>query len=297
MAVLFAGDISWDMSLVMPAIPAPDQKVHCSVMTESTGGVIANAAVAHARAGRETRLAVQTGKDLASQTVLEHVAGQGIAITANQVDGKLCRVVTMLEPHGEKRLLLYPGVSLVPDPAFLCGIALDGVDHVHTVCYGSGWYQLIAKCRRAGVSWSIDLEPASFSEGLDTVADAIAGARVIFCNDRAAQIIGQDAVEVLFARGAQSVLRTRGAEGASLYLPGMAPINKLPAKSNTVVDTTGAGDCLAGWYLAEMIAGTSPETALARAVLAATLSCSSIGAQTGYPNRTDILKHEHQEAK
>jgi ribokinase len=77
----------------------------------------------------------------------------------------------------------------------------------------------------------------------------------------------------------------------------MDPVYQLPPTSSTIVDTTGAGDCLAGWYLAEMIAGTAPHIALARAVLAATLSCSSIGAQTGYPTRTSILNHEHQEAQ
>nr|WP_236638008.1 PfkB family carbohydrate kinase [Mangrovicoccus ximenensis] len=55
-----------------------------------------------------------------------------------------------------------------------------------------------------------------------------------------------------------------------------------------IADTTGAGDCLAGWFLACRARGLGPEAALNDAVTAATLSCGSVGAQAGYPLPQDV---------
>jgi ribokinase len=56
-----------------------------------------------------------------------------------------------------------------------------------------------------------------------------------------------------------------------------------------VVDTTGAGDCLAGWFVAGRLRGAIPRAALETAVVAATMSCSQLGAQTSYPTLHDVI--------
>ena len=62
----------------------------------------------------------------------------------------------------------------------------------------------------------------------------------------------------------------------------------VPAPPMETVDATGAGDALAGVYLAERVAGSSIERALTRAVAAATLSCRYLGAGLTYPHASEL---------
>lgn len=48
---LFVGDVSWDLTLAVDDVPAPDEKVHADGATKAPGGVVGNAAVEAALAG------------------------------------------------------------------------------------------------------------------------------------------------------------------------------------------------------------------------------------------------------
>lgn len=286
-AALFVGDVSLDLTLVADHVPAPDEKVHVDQAIEAPGGVVANAAVACARAGGRARLLVQVGTDTAARTVTEGLAAAGVEVEVAPVEGRTCRVVVIVEPHGEKRLLLDPGVSMYPGDDAVEAVALDGIDWLHTAAYGAAAERLIARCRAAGIAWSLDLEPASFAAGIETILPLVDGAEALFLNDRANAALGGDGAARLLAYGAKSVIRTRGRDGAQLVTAGTT----IPIEAPTIahpVDTTGAGDCLAGWYIGERLGGTPPPQALTTAVTAATLSCLGLGAQSSYPTRLQV---------
>lgn len=287
---LFVGDISLDLSMSAPHVPAPDEKVHCSGIAEGIGGVVTNTAVAFAGAGGHPTLVTQLGDDLASRSMLAHMHELALDFRPATIPGALCRVVTILEPHGEKRLLLYPGVSIYPDADVVANIDLSGFSHIHTSFFGAAAHRLVERARFENLSWSIDLEPATFSGGIDELADALSGAAVVFVNDRAAAALGDDPVAKLHAMGAQTIIRSRGADGAELHQDG-GVIAARPPLGVPIVDTTGAGDCLAGWFLAGKAAGWPSEITLGRAVIAATLSCRSVGAQSGYPSLEDVKSY------
>jgi len=284
---LFVGDISLDLGLSVPHVPSPDEKVHCSAASEGVGGVVTNAAVAFAKSGGGAVLVAQIGSDTASAMVVEQLTHSGLDFRPASVPGGLCRVVSMLEPHGEKRLLLYPGISLFPDFSVVAAIDLTKFSHLHTSCFGAAALPLVERARAHGLSWSIDLEPATFPDGITTLAGALDGAELVFVNDRAAAAIGAEAVAHLFGLGVKAILRSRGPNGAELHLPGRA-IAARPPEGLPIVDTTGAGDCLAGWFLAGRAQGLPVEKALGRAVNAASYSCGKIGAQAGFPRPEDI---------
>jgi len=284
---LFVGDISLDLSLSASHIPVPDEKVHCSSAFEGIGGVVTNTAVAFVKAGGQAILVVQVGDDPASEAVGSQLAYAGLDFRPRHVAGGLCRVVTILEPHGEKRLLLYPGVSIFPDEATVASLDLTAASHLHTSCFGSAAYSLVQRARDAGMTWSIDLEPATFAGSIEVVADVLDGADVVFVNDRAAEAIGPNPLQCLRSLGVKSIVRTRGPLGAELHTGDTVIAARLPA-GLPIIDTTGAGDCLAGWFLSGCAAGWSRATALGRAVNAATFSCGRVGAQTGYPTLEDI---------
>lgn len=283
---LFVGDLTVDLTLLIDHVPAPDEKVHVTDAREAPGGVIANAAVACSRSGGASRLMVQVGNDGGAGPAVDGLRQQGVIVETAVVAGRTARVVILIEPHGEKRLLLHPGVSLYPGEAAMAGLDLSGAAWVHTAVYGSSAFSLIDRCRRAGIPWSLDLEPATFPDGIDTLAALIPGA-VVFCNDQAAATIGFESDMRLLALGAAAVIRTRGAAGAEL-VTASGTTNVAAPRLGPVVDTTGAGDCLAGWFIGAHVAGQPMATALRAAVTAATLSCQASGAQTSYPTLSDV---------
>lgn len=287
-AALFVGDVGWDTTLRVDHVPAPDEKVHVIEATESTGGVTANAAVAAAIAGASTRALMRFGSDAAGARAREQLLSRGVNVAAETTTGPTCHAVIVLEPQGEKRLLLVPGVSMFPTLGAVDRVDLGGVGWVHTAAYDmAAASRLVARCRQAAVPWSVDLEPATFPDGIESLADHLKGAEVVFCNARAATRLGPRPAARLLAMGARSVVFSRGAGGAEWHEAGRAVVRAraTPLASDHVVDTTGAGDCLAGWFIADRLRGIEPLAALRAAVTAATLSCYAIGAQPSYPGR------------
>lgn len=292
---LFVGDVSLDLSVLTSRLPEPDEKIHCEEIAEQPGGVVTNTAVAFARSGGQAVLLCRLGDDAASDRVCEALADErGLEIDAERRQGPLGRVVTLIDTHGEKRLLLYPGVSIYPDAGAVGRVSFDDVRHVHTAVYGSVATDVVDRARDHGANWSIDLEPATFSDGVESLAGLLRGARIVFVNNRAAEIIGDDAVSRLLDMGVQTVVRTMGSRGAQAH--GRECTTRIPIpQTGPIVDTTGAGDCLAGWVLAGLWRGESMACALPPAVSAATYACMALGPQAGLPRLADLPTSQKQE--
>ncbi|HWA79083.1 MAG TPA: PfkB family carbohydrate kinase, partial [Acetobacteraceae bacterium] len=78
-----------------------------------------------------------------------------------------------------------------------------------------------------------------------------------------------------------AVVRTLGAGGAEAA--GWGERIRLPAFPVNVIDTTGAGDCLAGVLAAALDRGCGLREGLARAIAAAGLCCARAGSQGSLP--------------
>lgn len=284
---LFVGDVTADLTCVIDHVPGPDEKVHMESSIEDVGGVIANAAVACQLAGTHAVLACHIGNDSLGEKAISALQTKIHEVRTTVVEGSTTRVVILVESHGEKRLLLDPSNAFYPSEETLSSIELDGIQWLHTAIYGQSAFPLIERCRSAGIPWSLDLEPATFAQGLESIKDAVNGAEMIFCNDKAAALLGEDAVGILRNAGAKEVVRTQGSEGVCYYGSDVA-LRATSSSAISVTDTTGAGDCLAGWLIGERLSGASVEDQLRYAVAAASHSCQRYGAQTSYPQRREV---------
>lgn len=286
---LFAGDVSIDLTMRCSHVPAPDEKVHVNAAVEAPGGVAANAAVACALAGTATTLMIATGDDEPGERIVSKLQAYGVTVDTSVRAGPTCRVVVLVEPHGEKRLLLYPGVSMYPARKQIADMSLHDVGWFHTAVYHiPNAEAMVERCREQRIPWSLDLEPSTFPGGIGTLSKLIDGAAAVFCNLRASAAIGPDAAGQLLQMGAASVVETMGHDGARLR--STEGFYHVPAPRVAVIDTTGAGDCFAGWYVAERLQGESPEQALRTAVEAAAMSCRRLGAQSSYPSRAQLAE-------
>lgn len=288
---LFVGDIGLDTTLTVNHLPEPDEKVFASALADSAGGVVANAAFACQRAGTAARLLCTTGSDAAGVQAVGQLREAGILVDATVTGGTTCRAFIVLEPAGEKRLVLAPGVSMYPSVQQVQAVPLDDVGWVHTAPYEPDAAALLAeRCRRAHLPWSVDLEPATFNRDPTSLDAVLTGAAVVFVNARAAQELAENPAAWLFDHGVQAVILSRGLEGAARLTPAAEAWARPPEVVGRVIDTTGAGDCLAGWFIAETLAGKDPISALGTAVTAASLSCTHLGAQASYPDRDQLQR-------
>jgi ribokinase len=279
---LFVGDVSWDTTAVVDRLPERDEKVHTDCLTEDVGGVVTNAAVACALAGVRARLACPLPDDLPGRSAATTLASRGVAVEGEPVPGPTCRVVVLLDPSGEKRLVLAPGTSMYPSLAAVAALSLDAA-WVHTALYDlAAGTDLLARCAAAGVPCSVDLEPATVPADLAALEPVLATCRAVFLNTRATALLPPAR---LVAVGVPEVVETLGSAGARLMTPDETVDVQAPVSARPVRDTTGAGDALAGWYVAERVRGAAPLDALRTAVAAASFSVGAVGASTSYPTR------------
>lgn len=282
---LFCGDIAFDVSLRVPRLPDPDQKTHAFENLVSAGGVAANSAVACARQGVATALLAVVGDDVLGAYATDFLAARGVDVTGvTTTPGMTAVSVCTLAEDGEKRLVYTSSVSQSPPPERLREAELDGVDWVHTSCLDPEAAAVLAeRARAAGIPMSIDLEPAALAHGTKALAPALHGAEVVFLNESVTASIG-DVHAFSAQHRLKSVVRTRGLRGAVLT-DGSGEITVTPSPTDRIIDTTGAGDCLAGVYIARSLSGADPHSALRAAVASATYACGHLGAQGGYPDR------------
>lgn len=281
--LLVVGDASWDTTTLVDHVPAPDEKVMTSALVEDVGGVAANSAVAAKVAGVLTRLVTVLGDDAAGDDCVRRLEESGVDVHADRDSDRTARALVLLDGSGEKRLVLAPGNTFYPNQRRCRDLDLGDVTWLHTAAYDrAAAALLVRRCRAAGIRWSVDLEPATLDEGLPALSEVLTGAEVVFCNARALQMLDGHVARLL-DMGVHAVVVTRGPDGASLLtLEGQHTV-AAAVRPHDVVDTTGAGDCLAGSYVARVLSGDTRDDALRYAVTAASLSCTGLGARPTYP--------------
>ena len=286
-SALFVGDVSWDTSIVVDHVPEPDEKALTRNVVEDVGGVVTNAAVACSLAGGSTILVCGIAADLAGTSAFDALKARGLTVLAHSSPPPTARAIIILDAYGEKRLVLFPGGCMYPNKALVESVNLERVGWVHTALYDLEVARmLVEKCRQSEVSWSIDLEPATIPVDLRELADVLRGCHTVFLNARAAKQIGSEAVQTLLTAGVKEVIETLGSEGVRWNDTGSSVLVP-PALKYPVIDTTGAGDALAGWYIASRLLGHSTLQALDEAVAVASYSVSRLGGVASYPSSSD----------
>jgi len=187
----------------------------------------------------------------------------------------------MLTDRGVNDRLTWPHVASMVDES-LCHVHVSGY-----VALDEGTRALVPRILEAaaqlGASTSIDvcsLEPLR-RVGVATFRAAATGATMLFANEEeAAQLASRvethAALEELAAHWREVVV-TRGPRGALASHEGSTvAVDALDV--GDALDTTGAGDCATGTYLAHRLAGDDPTTSLTRAMSAAAEVVARLGA-------------------
>jgi ribokinase len=295
--VVVVGSLNRDYVCRVATLPGAGQTVVGDEAVVGSGGKGANQAVAAALLGAATAMVGRVGNDEDGRALVEGLRSAGVdtvgvgvspdvrsgmAFVLVAADGENCIAVapganSRLEAEGAvavvRSLLVPPAVLVtqaeIPEATF-CAVVDAAAERgcravVNLAPYRPVPAPVLALC-----------DPLVVNE---SEAGALLGRQV----RGAADAVG--AVEELVGR-TRSVVVTVGAEGA--VVGGPEGIERVPAPSVEVVDTTGAGDAFTGALAAALSRGEQLAEAARLGVRAGAWSVSRSGAQASYVTTADL---------
>lgn len=267
------------------------------------GGDAANVAVMAARMGARARLLTRVGDDAAGRLLMDFWAGAGLDLSVVGIDKQAPTglYVNERDAHGAHTFSYHrtgSAASLL-GPRHAAHRFLRGLDVLHLTgitlsIAGSAPDAAEAAAERASsagvlVSFAVNYR-AALQPDRERLTAMARTADILFLSvEDARSLLGVDRVDaVAHALGAApaEIVMTHGAGPATL-LAGRELITLAPPQVEAV-DTAGAGDALAGAYLATRFAGASPAMALAYGVTAGALSVRGTGCARSYPRGVDV---------
>ena len=192
--------------------------------------------------------------------------------------------IVSVSVDGENQILLFPGANHdidMDDANATLDQAGDG-DWALLQNETNGGAEFVAAARHRGLKPAYSAAPfdAKITAGLLPHTD------LLIVNEGEAEalaaMLGRPATEA----GIPHLVITRGGDGADYT--GEAGSFHQPAFGVDVVDTTGAGDCFFGYFLAELAVGVAVPQALRLASAAGALHVTRLGAGAVIPDRADV---------
>lgn len=285
--LVVVGDASIDHYVQVPHLATSDNKAIGPYLGTFGGGMSANLAAAAAVQGARTRLITKVGADSEGLAELRALEALGVDTTSSVQDAMhrtwMCFV--QLDATGEKALIGADTGIKVPQRAEIDPRALRGAKIVAPLADDLAWAVSIAQAAvDGGAQVAIDLEPDAFGPDDPRLHQLLNLTDYVFLNSASAKKFHprshEQAARTLHHLGPDTVLVSRGAEGAYCSSSNGARFTAHGVPDVQVADTTGAGDALAGSFLAGVLQGHPPEACLRAAIAHATACVTQIGSRT-----------------
>ncbi len=259
----------------------------------SVGGNGSNTALAAAAMGAPVRLVGYAGSDELGDRLLARLRAAGIDLTfVRRGEAPTASTVVLVRANGDRMFLHRPGISA---EAFA-----EPVEFTSELTAGAGFFHLgnafalphmrrnaaetLRRARAAGLVTSMDAGWDARGRWLEDLGAALPHTDLLFVNEEEALKLSgaadyTAAAAKLKKLGAESVIVKRGGQGCAVFSGGA--MLHVPAYEVEAVDTTGAGDCFAGAYLAALARGEPAACAARVANAAGALVVQKLGAVTG----------------
>jgi ribokinase len=287
--VVVVGSINVDLVTFADHIPTDGETITGTRFEVFDGGKGANQAVMAARLGAQVAMIGCVGDDDFGRRARATLAADGLDLSSvRTVSGVSTGVAPItVAANGANAIVVIPGANaaLVGDDL---GVLKDatakvvvGVLEVPAAVVADAMRTAIAQGARAV------LTPAPVpAEGL---AEHFSGALDIVVPNHH-ELVALGGAQALLDLGANAVIVTRGADGATVIdRHGERPTPPPPPVE--VVDTTGAGDAFSGSLAVALARGISIDDAAAYAVQVAAITVTKPGAQASYPTADQLPSH------
>ncbi|MFJ1754539.1 ribokinase [Kitasatospora sp. NPDC088134] len=294
--VTVVGSVNRDLVLTVEELPSPGETVSARGFVEGVGGKGANQAVAAARLGAEVRLVARVGAD--GGAILRALAAEGVDIAGVLTSAGAATGIAsvVVDRSGENTIVVNPGANAALSVADLPSRLVRAPGEVLLVQHEIAAEVVAAAVLRAGQQdGTVVLNPAP---ARPVALELLAAVDVLVPNlGELATLLGTarpdglDGARALLERAelpCGAVVVTLGADGALVKRSGVPGLVHLPAPAVDAVDTVGAGDTFCGALAEALARGTDLPTAAERAVRAAALAVTGLGAQSSMPTAAQL---------
>lgn len=234
------------------------------------GGNGAGSAYAAARMGVPAKLAGAIGNDPPGAFITERLRSAGVDVSQLRVldDVASAATVGMVHPGGERLFFHDLGACgrFETEHISFASEVVSGYSFFH---YASIFclprlrteaHEVLERARQAGLRTSLDVDWDTSGRWLDDLGPLCPLLEFLFLNTQEAQMLcgleEPEAVGLFFLdRGVKNVVLKMGEQGCAVFT--QSDEFRLPAYPVQVVDTTGAGDCFCGGFLAGLCRGFS----------------------------------------
>jgi ribokinase len=280
-SVVVVGAINVDLVVTGPALPKPGETVTGGLFAQHPGGKGGNQAVAAARARGGTGVVMvgSVGNDALGHDALDALRLEGVATSVAIRPGVPTGVaLIVVGEDGENQIAVAPGATA----ELTAGDVTTAFAQVHEAAVVLASLEVSHGAVRAAAAWCSEhgvpfvLNPAPSQPWAGEIA---ALASFVTPNEHELETLGDlpDGVVVVETVGEDGVvIRSEGHE------------ERVAAPTVDAVDTTGAGDCFNGVFVAGLAEGLDPRAAAARAAAAAAMSVTKVGAREGMPTRAEL---------
>jgi sugar/nucleoside kinase (ribokinase family) len=298
--VLCCGNVVFDI----PVWPVEELKWHTSTWVESVietiGGNGANTSYTLGMLGAPVRLISVVGADTRGDRLIGILEQAGVDTSAVVRSTKSTTPVSVavVNSKGDRAFLHRPGASRDIEPASVTFDHGAGYTHFHLANpfalpkLRMDALDVMRRAKEAGMTTSLDTGWDSLGRWIEDLGPALPFTDLLFVNDAEARMLGQsedldEAAASLRSRGAHDIVVKLGPDGCGVYECG--GYLHVPGCQVNPVDTTGAGDCFAGAFLAGLYRGceTAECARLANAVGA--MVVERLGATTGVAGFDETL--------
>jgi ribokinase len=284
--VVVAGSVNADLVVRVDRRPAAGETVLGSDLATHPGGKGANQAVAAARLGGRVAFLGRAGTDGHGDLVRDTLRGDGVHIGhLITTPGPTGVALITVDPEGDNSIIVSPGANArVGEQDVVASRPLFAAASVVSLQLEIPLAAVLAAARTAaeeGARVVFNLSPAAaVPDELLALCDPLV------VNEHEAQFLGDTRPAGLLARGARSVVITRGADGA--VVADENGVTEVPSPRVEVVDTTGAGDAFTGALCLRLARGDDLATAARFAVRVGAAAVRRAGAQSSFPTLDDL---------
>jgi len=299
-SVVVVGSVNADVVVTVDHLPGPGETVGGGERHDAQGGKGANQAAAAARfSGAQVAIVGAVGDDAEGEAARSALEDAGVEVSELAIAAgiRTGTALIVVDARGENQIALAPGANAALTPSKVresLGRLRPGPGDVVVTVFELAPEIVVAvaeHARRAGATLLVTPAPAR------PLPPGLVHARPVLVPNRGELegLIGQGNGAVadtatlarrLAGQVAAPVVVTLGAEGA-LVVEGERTTTVPALPVDSVVDTTGAGDALAGAMAASLAAGETLVNALRLGVAAAGIAVTARGARGKLATRAE----------
>jgi ribokinase len=280
-----------DLSAYADVLPEPGQTLAGQLFTTGFGGKGANQAVMAAHCGAHVHFIGKLGDDVFGKAIADNFVKVGINSQFVETSSTANGVAHIwVDGNGENRIIIIPGANheIEVTKAVEAINAIQDLAIVVAQCEIKQEVTLAAfKAAKARGCTTI-LNPAPYqplSAELLQLTDWLIPNETEF-RELHGSLPSNDEILKSFRPGKNSIV-TLGSKGA-VYISADGQIHHAPAPQVIAIDTTGAGDAFVGSFAYALASGKDPIDAMKFGISIASLSVTRKGAQSSYPDQTEI---------